>query len=72
MSELALGAGSAEISQVQTVSDDIGASFIAEMIGIIRQFLGYVLSLIKDIFTWAGNNPLAFMLMLEDFTLLVA
>jgi len=72
MSEEAMAVGGADISQVQTVSDDIGASFIAEMIGIIRQFLAYVLSLIKNVFTWAGDNPLAFMLMIEDFTLLVA
>lgn len=69
--DLMAGMGSS-LGEVQTVSDDIGASFISQMIGIIRQFLSYVLSLIKDIYTWAGNNPLGFMLMIEDLTLLAA
>ena len=67
MPEMAAPLGVGEIGEATSLA----GSAVGQIINTVRTIVSYILEIIRRVYQWAGEHPLAFILMLSNLLILL-
>jgi len=62
----------AETAETYEEARSVLGSFITQLIGIVRQLVHWVTSVVSQVVKWAGEHPLAITLLIANFCIWVS
>ncbi len=68
MPEMAAPLGVGEIGEATTIA----GSVLSQIINTVRTIVAYVMEILRRVYTWIGEHPLAFSLAMINLVILIA